>query len=45
MPAQPIPLLDADLLLTPTERALADRVAAVAAPWREHCGHMDEHGA
>ena len=42
MPAQPIPLLDADLLLTPTERALADRVAAVAAPWREHIGQWFE---
>jgi glutaryl-CoA dehydrogenase len=34
MPAPATPLLDLDLLLTEPERATADRVAALAAPWR-----------
>jgi glutaryl-CoA dehydrogenase len=34
MSVPPTPLLDLDLLLTDAERATADRVAALAAPWR-----------
>lgn len=35
MPAPQTPLLDLDLLLTDDERATADRVADLAAPWRD----------